>query len=109
MTTPDSRTAPAGNQGHSEQLSTNNISEPSLPDPVGETTARAAVDGVYVAVVHTKTVDGNPRWSRRIFLTLQSAQKTVDRAHMRGQRAYVVLCQLRAATPGTWAEMGGDA
>ncbi len=81
---------------------------PSLPDPVDETTARAAVHGVYVVVVHLRTVDDSPRWSRRLYLSLHSAQRAVDRAHMRGQRAYMVLCQLHVME-GVWAGMDGGA
>lgn len=86
------RNALAGNQGISKHSSTEQIDTPSLTeiDPAG------LVDGVYVVVVHTRTVDGSPRWSRRLYLSLHSAQKSLDRAVMRGQRAYLVLCKLQA-------------
>lgn len=86
------RNAPAGNQGISKYSSTEQIDAPSLPeiDPTG------LVDGVYVVVVHVHTATGTHRWTRRLYLSLHSAQRAVDRATMRGDRAYLVLCQLRA-------------
>lgn len=96
MTHPEKRNAPAGNRGTSKQVRADLTNTPSLTDPVDEVTAQLAVHGVYVAVVHVRTENGAPRWSRRIYLSLHSAQKAVDRAHMRGHRAYVVLCQLHA-------------
>lgn len=54
------------------------------------------VNGVYVVVVHTHVPGGHPRWTRRIYMSLHSAQRAQDRAVMRGARAYLVLCQLHA-------------
>ncbi|GAA1118136.1 hypothetical protein GCM10009670_04150 [Citricoccus alkalitolerans] len=60
------------------------------PDPAG------LVDGVYVVVVHSRPEGRAPRWTRRIYMSLHAADKARSRASMRGDRAYLVLCQLQA-------------
>lgn len=84
--------APAGNRGLHKHSSTDQIDTPSLPeiDPVG------LVNGVYVVVVHSRPEGRSPRWTRRIYMSLHAADKARSRAAMRGDRAYLVLCQLQA-------------
>ena len=62
---------------------------------------RALIDHVHVVVVQIRGTDAAPRYRRRVLFNLPAAQKAVDRAHMAGLDASVILCQLIPA--------GGDA
>lgn len=68
----------------------------SLPelDPNG------LVDGVHVVILHSRTASGGHRWTRRPYFNLPAAQRAVDRAAERGDRAYLVLCRLSVVTGG---------
>ena len=69
----------------------------SLPAPAAYfTDAAIYVAGAYVAVVHT----AHEKRHRRVFLTLSSAQRAVDRAIEAGHDAEVVLCRLVPVTGG---------
>lgn len=89
MTT-QKKMAPAANQDHS----TNSISDSSIADAPSGIDATAYVSGVYVAVVQIRGDHVPPRYRRRVVFNLPSAQRAVDRAHMEGLDASVVLCQL---------------
>lgn len=52
------------------------------------------VAGCYVAVVQVRGTDLAPKYRRRVLFNLPSAQRAVDRAHMAGLDASVILCQL---------------
>lgn len=54
----------------------------------------AQVAGVYVAVVQVRGDRLPHRYRRRTYWNLPSAQRAIDRAHMAGLDASVVLCQL---------------
>lgn len=95
------RMAPAGNQGHSGD---HHIAALSTNTSLAEIDPRGLVDGVHVVVVHSKDSTGNSRWTRRLYLSLHSAERALGRARMRGDDAYMVLCQLRAVD----ARPGGD-
>lgn len=60
----------------------------------------AYVAGVYVAVIQVKHDGPTPRYRRRVVMSLATAQRAVDRAHMDGKDAHIVLCKL--------VPMGGD-
>lgn len=62
-------------------------SEP-LPDHAG------LVAGCYVAVVQIRGTEGAPHYRRRVVFNLKAAQRAVDRAHMAGLDASVILCRL---------------
>lgn len=50
------------------------------------------IDGVFVAVVET----GSGHFRRRVYFSLQSANKAVQRARNTGVSARVVLCELKS-------------
>lgn len=54
----------------------------------------ASVCEAYAVVVITEQPEGEPRYARRLYLSLHSAEKAVRRAEFRGRRAALVLCQL---------------
>lgn len=60
----------------------------------------ALVAGVYVVVVQVRGDHVPPRYRRRTYWNLPSAQRAVDLAHMEGLDASVVLCQLVPAGRG---------
>lgn len=62
----------------------------SIPAGTDDITAAALVAGVHVVVVETPA----GRYRRRVYLSLDSAQKAADRAAMAGHPASVILCQL---------------
>lgn len=62
----------------------------TAPEPLSAVDAAGVVDGVLVAVVRLDS----GRYRRRVFLSLASAQRSVERARARGQAAEVVLAQL---------------
>lgn len=73
----------------------NSVSTDSLPDAVESRPDRAAlVAGVYVAVVEVRGEHIPPRYRRRTYWNLPSAQRAIDRARMDGLEASMVLCQL---------------
>lgn len=60
------------------------------------TTASALVTGVHVVVVETPA----GKYRRRVYLSLDSAQKAADRAIMAGHPSKVILCRLMPAMGG---------
>lgn len=74
--------APAGNRGASTHPTTSH----DTPD---HDQVRAAATG-YAVLVET----GEGRYRRRLFLTLASAERAVNRARDRGKYAYLVLVTL---------------
>lgn len=52
------------------------------------------VAGVWVAVVQVRGTHLEPRYRRRVYWNLPSAQRSLDRAAMEGLDASIVLCQL---------------
>ncbi|GAA3681895.1 hypothetical protein GCM10023081_19980 [Arthrobacter ginkgonis] len=67
----------------------------TLPDHAG------LVAGCYVAIVQIRPRPGDDfrRYRRRVLFSLESAQRAVDRAHMEGLDASIVLCQLVTVDP----------
>lgn len=57
-------------------------------DPIG------LVAGVWVAVVEVRGDHVPPRYRRRTYWNLPAAQRAIDKAHMDGLEAHVILCQL---------------
>ncbi|WP_427018594.1 hypothetical protein ACQCSX_08705 [Pseudarthrobacter sp. P1] len=47
-----------------------------------------------MAVVQIHSADHAPRYRRRVYWNLPSAQRAIDRATMAGMDASMVLCQL---------------
>jgi len=83
---------PAGNQGSLENH--------SCDTPILAPSHDGLVAGVYVAVVQIKGDHAPARYRRRAYWNLPSAQRAVDRAHMDGLDASVVLCQLIPVSGG---------
>lgn len=52
------------------------------------------ISHVYVAVVQVRGTDLAPKYRRRVYWNLPSAQRSLDRATMAGLDASVILCQL---------------
>lgn len=75
--------APAGNEGAETGLVNQDHDTPT------EAQIRAAVAG-YAVLVET----GEGRYRRRLFLTLASAERAVNRARERGRYAHLVLVTL---------------
>lgn len=74
----------------------------SVPNNTDNYPAHAGlVAGCYVAVVQVRGTDTAPKYRRRVLFNLPSAQRAVDRAHMAGLDASIILCQL--------IPVGGDA
>ena len=95
MTT-QKKMAPAANQDHSK----NSISDSSIADAHSGIDATAYVSGVYVAVVQIRSDSPEPRYRRRVVFNLPAANRAVDRAHIAGLDASVVLCQLTPVDGG---------
>lgn len=76
---------PAGNQGHSKNLSD---VIPILPEHAG------LVHGVYVAVIQVRGTDIEPRYRRRVYMNLPAANRAIARARMDGLDCSIVLCEL---------------
>ncbi len=83
--------APGGESKGLVNLATN-----SIPAGIDKTTAEALVTGVHVVVVTTAA----GKYRRRVYLSLDSAQRAADRAIMAGHPAHVILCKLIAVTGG---------
>lgn len=83
--TEDMKMPPAGNQGHSEKLSSD---DSILPEHAG------LVHGVYVAVIQIRGTDIEPRYRRRVFLNLPAANRAIARARMNDLDCSIVLCEL---------------
>ena len=90
MILPDMQNAPADNEGAATALNDN----PSLADTSHGIDPTGLVAGVYVAVVQVRGDHVPPRYRRRVFFNLPSAQRAIDRATMDGLDASMVLCQL---------------
>lgn len=88
--TQDMKMTPAGNQGHSKNLSD---VIPILPAHDG------LVHGTHVAVavIQVRGDHNPPRYRRRVMLSLASASRLVDRATADGLDASVILCRLMPA------------
>lgn len=71
----------------------------SLPD------AADLLNGVFVILVAHR-VDGELRYRRRVYMTLQAAQKAADRLTMSGQTCTVTLARLAPVHTfgGGWSE-----
>jgi hypothetical protein len=61
-----------------------------------DTTAAALITGVHVVVVETAA----GKYRRRVYLSLDSAQRAADRAIMAGHPAHLILCQLTPVSGG---------
>jgi hypothetical protein len=83
---------PAGNQAAENILRGTGSSISAEADKI----ATALVTGVHVVVVETPA----GKYRRRVYLSLDSAQRAADRAIMSGHPAHVVLCQLMPVTGG---------
>lgn len=70
--------------------------KPSLPASAVNVSAIGLVSGVHVIVVETPA----GKYRRRVFLSLDSAQKAADRAIMAGHPAQLILCQLMPVNGG---------
>lgn len=55
---------------------------------------RQRIMGCFVAVVQIKSEAAEPRYSRRVFLSLAPAQKAAERARERGLHAAVYVAEL---------------
>lgn len=77
---------PAGNQGHSENLSDGT----QILSPAHD----GLVSGIYVAVVQIRGDHAPKRFRKRVYFNLPSAQRAIDRATMDGLEASIILCQL---------------
>ncbi|GAA1171279.1 hypothetical protein HNR09_002594 [Nesterenkonia xinjiangensis] len=58
----------------------------------------ARITGVYVALTQVQTAHGQPRYRRKVHLSLDAAQKAVQRARSRGLHGEVHVCELRPIT-----------
>ena len=90
MIHPDMQKAPVGDEGLATALNDN----PSLADTSHGIDPAGLVSGVYVAVVQVRGEHVPPRYRRRTYWNLPSAQRAMDRAVMDGLEAHIVLCQL---------------
>lgn len=73
-----------------------NLATTSIPATIDQATANALVTGVHVVLVETAA----GKYRRRVYLSLDSAQKAADRAIMAGHPARLTLCQLIAVPAG---------
>lgn len=76
------KNAPAVNEGAPNH--------PTAYDSTSRHDSVLAAAAGYAVLVET----GEGRYRRRLFLTLASAERAVDRAHERGKYAYLVLVTL---------------
>lgn len=53
-----------------------------------------ALDGIYIVVAEIKSPGPEPRYRRRFYAQLASAQLAVDRARMNGRDAYLYIGQV---------------
>ncbi|MET3718319.1 hypothetical protein [Arthrobacter sp. UYEF21] len=81
--------------GHESKAAVN-LATNSITADTDKTTATALVTGVHVVVVETPA----GKFRRRVYLSLDNAQKAADRASMAGHPACVILCQLMPVTGG---------
>lgn len=56
---------------------------------------RQRISGCFVAVVQIKSEAAEPRYSRRVFLSLAPAQRAAERARERGLHAAVYVAELQ--------------
>lgn len=90
MILPEKQNAPADNEGAATALNDNL----SLADTSHGIDPSGLVSGVYVAVVEVRGGHVPPRYRRRVYWNLPAAQRAIDKSHMDGLEAHVVLCQL---------------
>lgn len=95
--------APAANQDHPQTAAYASTVPESATQNVDHT---ALVAGCYVAVVQVRGKAVPPRYRRRVYWNLPSAQRAVDRAAMEGLDASVVLVQLVPTTVAGGAHLG---
>lgn len=95
MILPEKQKAQAVNPGLATALNDN----PSLSDTRHAIDPTGLVAGVYVAVVQVRGERVPPRYRRRTYWNLPSAQRAVDRASQDGLEAHIVLCQLMPVMP----------
>ncbi|GAA1363041.1 hypothetical protein GCM10009596_23510 [Arthrobacter rhombi] len=58
------------------------------------------IDGVHVVLAQVRSDSQEPRYRRTVYWNLPAAQRAVDRAHMAGKDAHIILCQLRPVEAG---------
>lgn len=90
MILPEKQKTPAGNQGFATASNDN----PTVPDTGDGIDPIGLVSGVYVAVVQVRGEHVPPRYRRRTYWNLPSAQRAMDRATQDGLDAHIILCQL---------------
>lgn len=90
MIHPDMQKAQAANPGPATALN-DNLTVADTSDGIDPT---GLVSGVYVAVVQVRGEHVPPRYRRRTYWNLPSAQRAMDRAIQDGLDAHVILCQL---------------
>ncbi|WP_432244806.1 hypothetical protein ACRB8A_12440 [Arthrobacter sp. G.S.26] len=73
-----------------------NLANKIIPASIDGATATALVTGVHVVVVETAA----GKYRRRVYLSLNSAQRATDRAIMAGHPTHLILCQLMPVTGG---------
>lgn len=72
----------------------------SLADKLtGSPDHRALIDHVHILVLELQTPSG-ARTRRTTYFSLRTAQRALDRATMRGQRASLILCRLAPVDGG---------
>lgn len=59
-----------------------------------------ALDGIYIVVAEIKSPGPEPRYRRRFYAQLASAQLAVDRARMNGRDAYLYIGQITIVEGG---------
>lgn len=57
-------------------------------------TFEAELNGCYIVVAQIKSAGPEPRYRRRFYANLSSAQRAVDRAIMQGKDAHLILARL---------------
>ena len=72
------------------------LAKNSLPASLDQTIAAALVTGVHVVIVETPA----GKYRRRVYLSLDSAQKAADRAIMAGHQSSLILCKLMPVMGG---------
>lgn len=60
----------------------------------GREVFEAELSGCYVVVAQIKSPGPEPRYRRRFYANLPSAQRAVDRAVMQGKDAHLILARL---------------
>lgn len=96
----EQRNTPGGQTGgiHDTQNVPPGNSTPSIPDAAKKyadpDVMKQQLHGCYVVIAEIKSPDEDPRYRRRFYASLDSAQKAVDRAVANGRDTHLVLAQL---------------